>query len=215
MCSGCKIFDFVNRLKPVDEVYFCEKCFSAMSHQINKGTVMENTTTILVRAISVGLIAAAHELEIGLKKEHGTIIGDDEDENSTPPPAKRGRKPKMVEVEDEDTSDDEDEVETPPPAKRGRKPAPVVEDLEDEDDSDDEDDSEDDSDEDEDDSDDEDEDEPTVSPKDLAKIKKALDAYSVHHKSKQKAVKVLLKFAPTAQQVKTSQVVGLLKALKV
>jgi hypothetical protein len=60
----------------------------------------------------------------------------------------------------------------------------------------------------------EDEDE-VVSGDQLKKLKAALTAFSKHKKSKDAAVKVLRKFAPSSEKVKVSDLPKLMKALKV
>lgn len=141
----------------------------------------------------------------------------DEDDEEIPAPKKAPKKkaapkktkPPVDEDEDldEDDSDDEDEASKKAPKKKAK---PVDEDEDDEDESDDDGD---DADEDEDDSDDEG-DEDTLPEKDLAKLKKALNA-KMGVVGREKAVQILNKFAKRSSDVKPKDLPKLLSLLRV
>jgi len=130
------------------------------------------------------------------------------------PPKKRGRPTK-----EELAARAAAEAEPAPVApKKGKKAPPVEvdedeadEEEEEDEDEDEETEEEDAADEDEDDSDEEDE---LLDASELKKVKAALREYTAAH-SKEKAVKILLKFAPTSDKVKKADVAKVLKALKV
>jgi hypothetical protein len=108
-------------------------------------------------------------------------------------PARKPRKPKAVEEDEteeteEDTEDDETDSDD-------------EEETQDEDTDSDDEDTEEESDDD------------VISPEDLVKLKKALRAYSAKH-SKEKAVKVLKKYAEASQDVKAEDFTKLMKELK-
>lgn len=112
---------------------------------------------------------------------------------------------------------DDEADEAPTPRKRGRpaKAEPKeVEIVEDEEEIDEETETGEDEEEIEDES-EEDEAPEVVEGEDLAKLKKALQAFSKAKGSKDAAVKVLRKFAPSSEKVKVGDLKALLKALKV
>lgn len=116
--------------------------------------------------------------------------------------------------------DDADDDETPVATKKRGRPAKVaapVDEVEETDEEETEEDDEVEEDETEESDDDEvEEDEPTVvTGEDLTKVKKALQAYSKAKGSKDAAVKVLRKFAPSSEKIKVGDLKALLKALKV
>lgn len=135
-------------------------------------------------------------------------------------PKKRGRPPKAKVEEVEDETDEIEADEEPAPKKRGRpakaastKKAAVEEEDEETEADEAEDDEEDVEEEAED---EEDVEEPEyVTGGDLTKLKKALQAFAKAKGTKDAAVKVLRKFAPSSEKVKVGDLAKLMKALKV